>query len=548
MARVRLPGGLLSARGLRELADAAATLGSGVIELTSRANVQVRGLDDPAQAGFAARMAAAGLLPSATHERVRNILASPMSGLDGHGLLDVMPLVRELDEALRACPALAGLSGRFLFALDDGRGDMLRLAPDVTFLPLRAARSTPPHRDTHEAALLLAGTDTGLRLSLPDAVPAMVTVAELFLVERATQGSTAWRLAELNDGPTRITHRLTSLVHPKTDEPSPQETDQPPTLPAFAAPPAIPALAPTSTLYTPTSSPALPALAPTSALPTPTSPPALPPLAPTSALPTPTSSLAIPTPTSPSALPPLAAPPALPPLGAFPSLPGLGAFSCRRRGGEEWYGEDGAAVRRAGRPSSEEKTPVGWPPEKYAIVVMAPLGRLTAGQAQALAAAAEAGDGEIRLTPSRTLIVPGIDGDAVTPWLTRLGAAGLVGDPESEWNGVTACTGRPGCAKSLSDVRADAASATARMEAARPAVRDAEPRGRLPVHWAGCERRCGRPGGTVVTVIATGNGGYRIDLDGWTGRFPAAPGHGLHHGDMEATAALVAEARRAATT
>ncbi|MFD0473349.1 hypothetical protein ACFQ0B_37660 [Nonomuraea thailandensis] len=78
LARVRLPGGAASAAQLHALADCAETFGSGVIELTSRANVQVRGLHSPA--AFAQHLAAAGLLPSAGHERVRNIVASPLSG------------------------------------------------------------------------------------------------------------------------------------------------------------------------------------------------------------------------------------------------------------------------------------------------------------------------------------------------------------------------------------------------------------------------------------------------------------------------------------
>ncbi|MBX6767456.1 MAG: hypothetical protein IRY90_09950, partial [Actinomadura rubrobrunea] len=48
LARVRLPGGVIRAEQLRVLADCAATLGNGVIELTSRGNVQVRGLSGTA--------------------------------------------------------------------------------------------------------------------------------------------------------------------------------------------------------------------------------------------------------------------------------------------------------------------------------------------------------------------------------------------------------------------------------------------------------------------------------------------------------------------
>ena len=114
------------------------------------------------------------------------------------------------------------------------------------------------------------------------------------------------------------------------------------------------------------------------------------------------------------------------------------------------------------------------------FVVGAPLGRLDQNQAAALA---DLG-GELRLTPWRSLVAPG------APDLTGLG---LIIDPDSAWHGVTACTGRPGCAKSLADVRADAT-----RWLGTPHTR--------PVHWAGCARRCGRPSGDVMEFVATGDG------------------------------------------
>lgn len=123
LARIRLPGGRIDARGLRAVASAS-RLGNRIVELTSRASLQVRGLADD---GLVAPLTAAGLLPSPSHERVRNILASPLAGPA------VDALVVKLDRALCADPELAKLSGRFMFAVDDGTGLHGRKA-DVTIV------------------------------------------------------------------------------------------------------------------------------------------------------------------------------------------------------------------------------------------------------------------------------------------------------------------------------------------------------------------------------------------------------------------------------
>ncbi|WP_349345307.1 hypothetical protein [Streptomyces rapamycinicus] len=143
LARIRVPGGLLTARQAQALGRVAEELGDGRLDITSRGNAQVRGLAAGCGAELAARLRAAGLLPSDRHDRVRNIVASPLSGLDGAGYADVVAWVRELDAALcdEACVGtlaargeLSGLSGRFLFALDDGRGDVAALGADVTLI------------------------------------------------------------------------------------------------------------------------------------------------------------------------------------------------------------------------------------------------------------------------------------------------------------------------------------------------------------------------------------------------------------------------------
>jgi precorrin-3B synthase len=132
-----------------------------------------------------------------------------------------------------------------------------------------------------------------------------------------------------------------------------------------------------------------------------------------------------------------------------------------------------------------------------AISVDVPLGRLTPAQWRLLTETARRYGGELRLTPRRGIVLPGpFAHDEAAEALRTLDAAGLVTAPDSPWTGVGACVGRPGCAKSLSDVRAEAGAAVG-------------PPGRLPVYWSGCERRCGHPHGEWIDVVVTPDG-HRI--------------------------------------
>ena len=210
LARVRLPGGLLSGDQLAALARLADSLGDGRVTLTSRGNVQLRGLAADAADTLTGGLTEAGLLPSLTHDRVRNFLASPLAGLDREP--DLTGIVRALDAALCARPRLAELPGRFLFAIDDGRGDVAGLGADVVAtvrpggavvngLAVRAA----PDADLSDMDDLTGMSGHGVPGGLRDViVTVMLSCAEAFLDLRAELGSTAWRIADLPDGPGRV--------------------------------------------------------------------------------------------------------------------------------------------------------------------------------------------------------------------------------------------------------------------------------------------------------------------------------------------------------
>lgn len=157
------------------------------IQLTSRGALQLRGLPDPVPAQVRAAIVDTGLVPSASHELARNIVASPLSGLDGRGLADVRDVVRDLDERLCADPRLALLPGRFLFAVDDGRGDVTRSGFDLGIL------STGPD----SAVVIAGGLDRAWQVATGAAVELVLALAREFLDTRERLGSDAWHVREL---------------------------------------------------------------------------------------------------------------------------------------------------------------------------------------------------------------------------------------------------------------------------------------------------------------------------------------------------------------
>jgi precorrin-3B synthase len=344
LARVRLPGGMITPTQLEALALGAMQFGSSAMELTSRGNIQLRAVSDPDH--LAEAVAKAGLLPSPTHERVRNIVASPLTGRRG-GLVDVRTLVAALDAAIQADPALAELPGRFWFSLDDGRGDVSGLGADVGAHFL----------DGERAALLVAGVDSGVRMSEADVVGTLLSVASTFQKVRGK----SWRTHELTDTST-LTAGLASTAEP----------------------------------------------------------------------------------------------------------------------GTTW--------------SPETRPPVGWIEQDDGLVALGaavPLGVLQARAAQYLAAI----DAPLVVTPWRSVLVCDLDEGVADVALRLLAPLGLVFDADSPWLEVSACTGSPGCAQSVADVRHDAA------EAAQESVG-------FHRHFVGCSRACGSP--SVGEVLVATPDGYQL--------------------------------------
>lgn len=370
LARLRFPGGRLRPTDWTALAQIATDHG-GDLHLTSRGNVQVRGVRD--EALLRDRVEAAGLLPSIAHDRVRNILASPMAGrLSGHHDLGELPEL--LDAALVARQDLATLSGRFLFGFDDSSGDVLAHSPDLAAVAGGGIVS-----------LHVRGRDTGLRTTMADAATVLVDAAASFISGTERQ----WRVPASGE-----LHDLVVVAlgdHPLTTG-SPATTGTTSTTGNF------------STTDTPTI-----------------------------------------------------------PLGHAPS-------------------------------TAVEVPPVGWVDTDDGLVsllAVVPFGVVPARLAEFLGAI----ERPSTISAERVIGLHGLTEGMAEQVVRVLAPMGMIFDAASPWVEVTACTGLPGCSRSLTDVRADATAAV--HERTLPVV------GRQ--HWVGCDRACGDTGaGHRVTATPQG--------------------------------------------
>jgi precorrin-3B synthase len=165
LTRIKPPTGALTSAGSRVVAAAAAEFGNGMIELTNRANLQVRGLSLDGTAPFAKAIVAGGLAdPDPTIERRRAVIHPPLDAVSP----DVAP---EIEAMLAGDVRLARLPAKFAVAVDGG--GLLPLGQTVADLTVIC---------TGTGALIVpAGSGSGVRVAPRDVIGAVRRVALAFL-------------------------------------------------------------------------------------------------------------------------------------------------------------------------------------------------------------------------------------------------------------------------------------------------------------------------------------------------------------------------------
>ncbi|HSX72136.1 MAG TPA: precorrin-3B synthase [Pseudomonas sp.] len=193
ICRVKLPGGLLTSNQARAVVAAARTHASGVLELTNRSNLQIRGVREACQGALVQRLLDAGLGPRhADADDVRNVLISPAAGRDPAAHLDTRPLAERLLALLQDVPAFHDLSPKFAVQLDGGEAlAMLDHPHDIWLSALPGGR---------QLAFGLAGCPRSDALGVVEvdqAVQLVETLLHLFLELAGEHSRMRQLLAEL---------------------------------------------------------------------------------------------------------------------------------------------------------------------------------------------------------------------------------------------------------------------------------------------------------------------------------------------------------------
>ena len=173
MCRLRLPGGFVSTRQFRGVADLAEKFGGGYADLTTRANLQIRQIGPKSTVDLLMGLHELGIINrGAGADNIRNITCSPTAGIDPHELIDTQPLARQMHHYILNHREMYGLPRKFNIAFDGGGAvSALEDTNDIGFSAVRVAkRAVVAKRGTvplsEAVSLFEADVETGVYFHL----------------------------------------------------------------------------------------------------------------------------------------------------------------------------------------------------------------------------------------------------------------------------------------------------------------------------------------------------------------------------------------------
>lgn len=155
VVRVRT-GCIVTASLARAIADLARSYGNGLVDLTQRANLQLRGVTDQTWPKLIQHLSDLGVLDTdAEVEAVRNIIVSPLAGIDPTAKIDARGAAEQLATRISGDPIFWQLPGKFGFVIDDGgRLPLDDVASDIRFVGIEAGRVAVEIGDLHRIGVI----------------------------------------------------------------------------------------------------------------------------------------------------------------------------------------------------------------------------------------------------------------------------------------------------------------------------------------------------------------------------------------------------------
>ncbi|WP_408466801.1 precorrin-3B synthase [Paraburkholderia fungorum] len=451
ICRIKLPGGELSAAQAIAIADASTRHAAGVVELTNRANLQVRGVRSGHEAALIAALVDAGLGPiratsavdasslllatsadasdasrfgaadasntrsttapqfpdsisTSAADDVRNVMVSPTAGRDPFALFDTRPLCAELLTLLQTEARFAALSPKFALLLDGGE---------------RLARLDHPH----DVWLAATQAEDGVRFvfGLAGCPPVVANANADVEVDADARGPTECLRTDSGGAlaavlPAQATGLVRAILHTFLDLAAADATR----MRHLLATHCVDTLLQHAQTYVDF------------------------------------------------------------PLVRDTSLAhwqrGTPADATLRLGA---HAQRGVSLQYAG----------GQPP----------LGRLDAVTLRGLAALSQQrGNGTLRITPWQSVLLPDISTNDAPAVVAEMSVLGLACDPAQPITRLIACAGSTGCAKGLADTKADALLLAERLP------------DDVDVHLSGCPRSCAAAHCAPYTLLATAPGLYDL--------------------------------------
>jgi ferredoxin-nitrite reductase len=189
MLRLRAPGGVLTSHQMRGLAQMAEDWGAGRCDLTTRANLQIREFQPRDIVRVLNKVESLGMTSRGSGaDNIRNITASPLSGLDPTELLDVQPLASAMQHYISNSRDLYGLPRKFNIAFDNGGAiSVLADTNDIGFAAVVIGEGKDVPAGVYFRVLLCGitghrqfATDCGLLLRPDQAVATAVAMVRVF--------------------------------------------------------------------------------------------------------------------------------------------------------------------------------------------------------------------------------------------------------------------------------------------------------------------------------------------------------------------------------